>query len=351
MADRGYEQRAGGDADHGAGHPEQGPADLLPGVVGAHEGDEGGDHGPVEAAPGQQITKGDGRADGRAHLDRGTRVAAQPDPVAWPGAGLERRVVADLRRAGQPAAKELDRRLERAPAFAGRAGGHPLGDGVGQGDDGTGKAVHDHHRGPVLAVRNRPGLTEQADQPGGMSPRVLVLTPDQVAQRQAGLEVLGGREPDAGHGQGETGDVGQGQLGVEQALVKQLSGRAVGHSARIAELGVDHQGGLIQPHQLPVQAADVPRRTAGAVEYLECQGGHLAGPGRERALSALQGLGLARVEKHEPDGGGDGEADTDLGGEPAQGPSVIAPWRKKPRKSPMNSSIPDMKPRGPNRRR
>ena len=52
-------------------------------------------------APGQQVTKGDGRADGDAHLDRGARVPGQPDPFAQPHTGLERRGAADLRRAKQ----------------------------------------------------------------------------------------------------------------------------------------------------------------------------------------------------------------------------------------------------------
>ena len=62
------------------------------------------------------------------------------------------------------------------------------------------------------------------------------------------------------------GNVGQGQLDIEQGLVEQLSRRAVGHRARIAELGVDHQGGLVEPHQVAVQAADVPLGLPGVVE-------------------------------------------------------------------------------------
>jgi hypothetical protein len=110
---------------------------------------------------------------------------------------------------------------------------------------------------------------------------------------------------------------GEGELDVEEALVEQLSRRAVGYGAWIGELGVDHQGGLIEPDELAVQAAVVPRGMPGVVEQLKRQGGHFARPGGERALGALQGLGLAGVEESEPDAEGDDDADADLGGEPA----------------------------------
>ena len=143
-------------------------------------------------------------------------------------------------------------------------------------------------RGAVLAGRDGPGLAEQAEQPGGVCAGSRVVAPDQVAQRQAGLEALGGGESEAGHGLGEAGDIGQGQLGVEEALVEQLGRRTVGQGAGIGELGVDHQGGLIEPDELAVQAAGVPRAVPGVVEQLERQGGYLAGAGAYRSAGCAR---------------------------------------------------------------
>ena len=247
-----------------------------------------------------------------------------------PAAGLERRDRADDRRPGQPSAEDLGRRAEGdlGGAVTGRVGRvsrvgrlrrSPFGEGVGQGDDGLCEAARGHRRAAVRAVRDRPGgLAEQAGQPAGVPPGGLVLSPDHGAQRQPGLETLRGRQAEAGQGLREVGDVGQGQFGVEQTSVEQPGRRAVGHRARIPDLGVDHQGGLVQPDEVPVQPAGVPRALLRFVEQIEREGGHLAGPRRERAVGARERLGPVRPEEGDPGEDVDREAHADLGGDPAR---------------------------------
>jgi hypothetical protein len=67
-----------------------------------------------------------------------------------------------------------------------------------------------------------------------------------------------------------------------------------------------------------VQAPGVPLGLPGIVEQFQRQGGDIAGPGGVGTPGALQGPGLAGVEESEPHGEGDGQADADLGGDPAQ---------------------------------
>jgi hypothetical protein len=87
---------------------------------------------------------------------------------------------------------------------------------------------------------------------------------------------------------------------------------------RVTELGVDHQGGLVEAHQVAAQSAHASLAVRGIVEQLEGQRRHLAGPGAVGALGAFERLGLPGEEEPEAHGQGDDDAEADRRAGPAQ---------------------------------
>jgi hypothetical protein len=67
----------------------------------------------------------------------------------------------------------------------------------------------------------------------------------------------------------EAGHVGQGQLEVEEALMELLAGRSVIDGGGIAQLGIDHQGSLVEPQQVALESRHAARIRVRAVEQVE----------------------------------------------------------------------------------
>jgi len=206
---------------------------------------------------------------------------------------------------------------------AGRAGCHPLGgwrrpqgpdDGAGRSDCTT-TTARSSPAGPDPASPSR------SISRGGVSPRCGVPTLGPRRAGPGGPRSAGGRErPDRAMAWAKAGDIGQGELDVEQTLVKQLRRRPVG----LRRPGSPSWASIIRAASLSRASWRCRRRTsrtvcAGSSNSFKRQGGHLPRPAPRTTVGCAPGPWPGRgVEQGEPDDNGDDDADPDLGGKPAQ---------------------------------
>ena len=108
-----HQQIADDDAHGRPGHPEQRLAHLLAGVRGRHEGEERGQHRPVQPEPVDRIADDDGDGRGDGDLDARAQVGRQRGALEPSAARGGRGRGAHQGRARQEAAVELGCRLER----------------------------------------------------------------------------------------------------------------------------------------------------------------------------------------------------------------------------------------------
>jgi len=127
--------------------------------------------------------------------------------------------------------------------------------------------------GVVVAVQGAEGL--------GVAPGPVGIALHDVQEGQPDLVALSLGELHPGQRLREPGHIVQGQLEVEEALVELLARRSPVHRGGVTQLGVEHQGGLVEPQQLGLEAAGGPRVAAGVIEHVEDRAGHLLRPGGE----------------------------------------------------------------------
>ena len=88
-------------------------------------------------------------------------------------------------------------------------------------------------------------------------------------ERTADLLALTGGHGDVGECHGEARHVRECELQVEQALVQELPRSPVGQRTRVTQLGIDHQGSLVEPQQVALESRHAARIRVRAVEQVE----------------------------------------------------------------------------------
>ena len=124
----------------------------------------------------------------------------------------------------------------------------------------------------------------------GVGPRHPRCRCGRCREAPGGPGSLVGREIEPDHGLREAGDIRECELDVEETLVEQLARGVLGQGGGVAELGVDHQGGLVEPDQVAMQTPASRRSASGSSNSSSAKRGNLAGAGVVGALSALEGF-------------------------------------------------------------